>query len=120
MPDSPPINTLIAGAVLTGPADASGYSARSTYSTNLYVLVDVNDEKLCNYLAATYLDDSVEVYIDGVNTKGQPPLAGKRGRYLGVDGCRDCRDQHEHHGRASRPDQYAHRLADRDQVPRRL
>jgi hypothetical protein len=76
-----PIKTLIDGAALTGPADASGQFRVLYDSTNLYVLVDVNDEKLCNDSAATYLDDSVEVYIDGGNTKGQPPLAGNARQY---------------------------------------
>ncbi len=76
-----PIKTLINGAAVTGPADASG-QFRALYDTaNLYVLVDINDEALRNDSTATYLDDSVEVYIDGENLKGQPPLAGNARQY---------------------------------------
>jgi len=65
------INTVINGAAPTGPADASG-SFRVLYdAANLYVLVDVNDEKLVQDSdpAQGWLDDRVEVFIDGDNSK---------------------------------------------------
>jgi len=78
-----PIRTAITGSGTepTGPADASGQFRVLYDSTNLYVLVDVNDEQLRNDSTSTYLDDSVEVYVDGDNLKGQPPLAGNARQY---------------------------------------
>ncbi len=74
------VSTKIDGAAID-PADASCQYRVMYDSVNLYVLVEVNDDQLHNDSAATYLDDSVEVYIDGDNTKGQPPLAGVARQY---------------------------------------
>jgi hypothetical protein len=71
-----PIRTLINGVDVTGPADASAQFRVLYDSANLYVLVDVNDDALFNDSTNTWQDDSVEVYIDGDNLKGQPPLGG--------------------------------------------
>ncbi len=71
-----PIKTLITGAALTGPADASGQFRVLYDATNLYVLVDVNDDQLRNDSTSAYLDDSVELYLDGDNTKKGPGLTG--------------------------------------------
>ncbi|MEN6428022.1 MAG: sugar-binding protein [Phycisphaerales bacterium] len=76
-----PVSTTIDGAAVTDPADASCQCRVLYDSANLYVLVEVNDDQLHNDSAATYLDDSVEIYIDGDNTKGQSPLAGLARQY---------------------------------------
>jgi hypothetical protein len=70
------LSTTISGVAPTGPADASGQFRVLYDAANLYVLADVNDDSFRNDSTATWQDDSVEVYIDGGNTKGQPPLAG--------------------------------------------
>ncbi len=75
-----PIKTAIEGTV-GGPADASGQFRELYDATNLYVLVDINDEKLYNDSGSAYLDDSVEVYVDGDNTKAGSPLAGHNRQY---------------------------------------
>jgi len=65
------INTAANGTAPAGPADASG-SFRVLYdATNLYVLVDVNDATLVQDSDPTqgWLDDRVEVFIDGDNSK---------------------------------------------------
>ena len=65
------VNTLINGAAVTGPADCSA-SFRVLYDLdNLYVLVDVNDATLVQDSdpAQGWLDDRVEVFIDGGNDK---------------------------------------------------
>jgi hypothetical protein len=59
------------GTAPTGPADCSG-QFRVLYDTaNLYVLVDVNDEALVQDSdpAQGWLDDRVEIFIDGDNSK---------------------------------------------------
>jgi hypothetical protein len=76
-----PIRTTIDGAVLTGPADASGQFRVLYDATNLYAIVDINDEKLYNDSGSAYLDDSVEFYVDGENTKGPSPLSGNNRQY---------------------------------------
>jgi hypothetical protein len=63
------------------PANASG-SWKALYdSENLYVIVDISDDSLLNDSAASYLDDSVEFYFDGGNTKDGPPLSGDNRQY---------------------------------------
>ena len=76
-----PIKTKIDGADLTGPADASGQFRELYDATYLYVLVDINDEKLYNDSSSAYLDDSVEVYVDGDNTKKGAGLDGNNRQY---------------------------------------
>jgi len=76
-----PIKTRIDGADLTGPADASGQFRVLYDSANLYALVDVNDERLFNDSGSSYLDDSVEFYIDADNTKKAPGLTGNARQY---------------------------------------
>jgi hypothetical protein len=65
------IAITIDGAEPTGPADLSG-EFRVLYDTdNLYLLVDVNDEALVQDSdpAQGWLDDRIEVFIDGDNSK---------------------------------------------------
>ncbi len=76
-----PITTKIDGADPTGPADASGQFRVLYDAQNLYALVDVNDEKLFNDSSSAYLDDSVEFYVDGDNTKKGPGLEGNNRQY---------------------------------------
>ncbi len=76
-----PIRTRISDTDPTGPADASGQFRVLYDATNLYALVDVNDELLYNDSGSSYLDDSVEFYVDGENTKAQPPLSGNNRQY---------------------------------------
>ncbi|MBM4025926.1 MAG: hypothetical protein FJ280_11055 [Planctomycetes bacterium] len=76
-----PILTTIAGTPPTGPADASGQFRVLYDETNLYVLVDVNDDQFRNDSSATYLDDSVEFYVDADNTKKGPGLTGNARQY---------------------------------------
>jgi hypothetical protein len=65
------IKTTINGAAPTGPADASGLFRVLYDADNLYVLVDVNDATLVQDSdpAQGWLDDRVEVFIDGDNSK---------------------------------------------------
>jgi hypothetical protein len=63
------------------PADASGSWQALYDSENLYVIVDISDESLMNDSDAAYLDDSVEFYFDGGNTKDGPPLSGDNRQY---------------------------------------
>lgn len=76
-----PVTRRIDGTAPTGPADASAQFRELYDDTYLYVFVDINDSALHNQSSAAYLDDSVEVYIDGGNTKAQPPLAGNNRQY---------------------------------------
>jgi hypothetical protein len=80
-----PLNTVVTAPAPTGPADASGQFRVLYDATNLYVLVDVNDEKLVgdsDKNTAWWDDDSVEFYFDGGNTKGPgTPLAGDDRQY---------------------------------------
>jgi hypothetical protein len=65
------ISTLVDGQALTGPKDCSG-SFRVLYDAqNLYILVDVNDDVLVqdSDAAQGWLDDRVEIFIDGDNNK---------------------------------------------------
>jgi hypothetical protein len=63
------------------PADASGSWQALYDSENLYVIADISDESLMNDSGAAYLDDSVEFYFDGGNTKDGPPLSGNNRQY---------------------------------------
>jgi len=76
-----PVSTNIDGADLSGPADASGQFRVLYDAENLYALVDVNDEALYNDSGSSYLDDSVEFYVDGDNTKAGPGLTGNARQY---------------------------------------
>jgi len=65
------IGTKIDGEALTGPGDCSG-QFRLLYDTdNLYLLVDVSDDVLVqdSDAAQGWLDDRIEVFIDGDNSK---------------------------------------------------
>jgi hypothetical protein len=75
-----PIFRAMVGTV-SSPADASGQFRVLYDMENLYVLVDVNDDKLVNDSSSAYLDDSVEFYFDGENTKGPAPLSGHNRQY---------------------------------------
>ena len=50
-------------------------------ATNLYALVDVNDDRLRNDSPEAWYDDSVEFYVDGDNTKKGPGLDGNNRQY---------------------------------------
>ncbi|MFB0555068.1 MAG: CBM9 family sugar-binding protein [Phycisphaerae bacterium] len=66
------ITILVSDSAPSSDADCSG-SWRTLWDGDyLYVLVDVNDEALYNdtALANSWQDDSVEVYFDGNNSKG--------------------------------------------------
>jgi hypothetical protein len=63
------------------PADGSGVWKVLYDAENLYVLVDVTDDSLQNDSADSWLDDSVEIYFDGGNTKLNTPLAGDDHQY---------------------------------------
>ena len=76
-----PIKTKIDGADPTGPLDASGQFRVLYDATNLYAIVDINDDKLYNDSSSAYLDDSVEFYVDGENMKGPSPLSGNNRQY---------------------------------------
>jgi len=76
-----PVTRKIDGADPTGPLDASAQFRQMYDDTYLYVFVDVNDSVLHNESSSAYLDDSVEVYFDGANAKGQAPLAGTNRQY---------------------------------------
>ncbi|MGB2866029.1 MAG: sugar-binding protein, partial [Sedimentisphaerales bacterium] len=66
---------------LEDPNNASG-SWKALYdSENLYVIVDVTDDSLQNDSADSWLDDSVEIYFDGGNTKVNTPLSGDDHQY---------------------------------------
>lgn len=65
------ITTKVDGAELTGPADCSG-QFRALYDTDaLYLLIEVNDDALVQDSdpAQGWLDDRIEVFIDGDNSK---------------------------------------------------
>jgi len=61
---------------LDDPANGSGTWMALYDSENLYVLVDITDDSLQNDSADSWLDDSVELYFDGGNTKLNTALAG--------------------------------------------
>jgi hypothetical protein len=65
------VSTLVDGQALSGPQDCSG-SFRAMYDSGyLYILVDVNDEALVqdSDAAQGWLDDRIEIFIDGNNSK---------------------------------------------------
>jgi len=65
------IKTKVDGADPTSPADASGQFRVLYDADNLYVLVEVNDDVLVQDSdpAQGWLDDRIEVFIDGDNSK---------------------------------------------------
>jgi len=65
------ISTKIDGQDLTGPADCSGQFRALYDADSLYLLVDVNDDVLVqdSDAAQGWLDDRIEVFIDGDNSK---------------------------------------------------
>lgn len=76
-----PLSSFIQGNPIAGPADFSG-QFRTTYDAqNLYVLVDINDSSLRNESTSAYLDDSVEVYFDGDNSKKGAGLTGNNRQF---------------------------------------
>jgi len=76
-----PINTTITGTPPTGPSDASAQFRVLYDNDNLYALVDVNDSQLWNDSGSAYLDDSVEFYVDGTNSKAPAGLSGTNRQY---------------------------------------
>jgi len=65
----------------SGPLDCSSQFRELYDNDNLYVLVDINDSSLRNDSANAYQDDSVEIYVDGDNTKAAPGLSGNNRQY---------------------------------------
>lgn len=67
-----PITVTLSGAPPKSPSDCSGSWRALWDPENLYVLVDVKDEALFNDSSRnqSWQDDSVEVYVDGDNSKG--------------------------------------------------
>jgi hypothetical protein len=63
------------GTAPTGPADCSGQFRVLYDTTYLYVLVDVNDEALVQDSdpAQGWLDDRIEIFVDGDNSKDAAP-----------------------------------------------
>jgi len=70
------METTINGDPPTGSVDFSGQFRVLYDAENLYALVDVNDDILMNDSPNNWRDDSVELYIDGDNSKGPAPLSG--------------------------------------------
>jgi hypothetical protein len=68
-------------APLEDPADGSGTWKVLYDAENLYVIVEVTDDILQNDSASSWQDDSVEVYLDGGNTKLSTPLSGDDHQY---------------------------------------
>jgi hypothetical protein len=66
---------------LDDPANGSGIWKALYDAENLYVLVDITDDSLQNDSADSWLDDSVEIYFDGGNTKLSTALAGDDHQY---------------------------------------
>jgi hypothetical protein len=98
-------------------ADASGSWQALYDSENLYVIADISDESLMNDSGAAYLDDSVEFYFDGGNTKDGPPLSGNNRQYTFGWTAEDIQGVNQiiegvEHAQVDR-----HRLAYRDKVP---
>ena len=62
------LNQLIEGSI-GGAADLSAYYKAIWNENHLFLVVNVQDEKLINDSANGALDDGVEVYIDGLNEK---------------------------------------------------
>ncbi len=69
------INSTNDGTAPTGPTDCSGQFRVLYDTTYLYVLVDVNDEALVQDSDPTqgWLDDRIEIFIDGDNSKDAAP-----------------------------------------------
>jgi len=69
------IRTTNDGTDPTGPADCSGQFQVLYDTANLYVLVDVNDEALVQDSdpAQGWLDDRIEIFIDGDDRKDADP-----------------------------------------------
>ncbi|MCP4257122.1 MAG: hypothetical protein GY774_06300 [Planctomycetes bacterium] len=63
------------------PANASGSWQALYDSENLYVIVDMTDDSLQNDSSGSWQDDSVELYLDGGNTKVDTPLSGDDHQY---------------------------------------
>jgi hypothetical protein len=67
---TPQIGTIVTeGAAPTSPADCQILWKALSDATNLYVLVDVNDESLVQDSGSAWDDDRVSVYLDGDNSK---------------------------------------------------
>ncbi|MBW7990497.1 MAG: hypothetical protein FVQ84_10835 [Planctomycetes bacterium] len=70
------IDTSQVGAAPSSPADGSGTWRALWNWENLYVLVEVNDDALTNDSGGgnnKWNDDSVEIYVDGDNSKASSP-----------------------------------------------
>jgi hypothetical protein len=102
---------------LADPADGSGTWKVLYDANNLYILVEVTDDSLKNDSANSWLDDSVEVYFDGGNTKLSTPLSGDDHQYTFGWTGRHTGNQHYRSYRRyrTRSGNHRHRLADRDQ-----
>ncbi len=70
------IDTSQVGSAPSSPEDGSGAWRALWNSENLYVLVEVNDDALTNDSGGggnKWNDDSVEIYVDGDNSKASSP-----------------------------------------------
>jgi hypothetical protein len=77
----PLTHAIVGPDQISGPADMSGQFRVLYDSQFLYAIVDINDEKLWNDSSSAYLDDSVEFYVDGDNSKAPAPLQGHARQY---------------------------------------
>ena len=75
------LKNTITGVPPANAADTSGQFRVLYDATYLYALVDINDNRLLNDSSSAYLDDSVEFYVDGDNTKAPSPLSGNNRQY---------------------------------------
>ncbi|MBN1508934.1 MAG: hypothetical protein JW955_18955 [Sedimentisphaerales bacterium] len=77
----PLTHAIVGSDQVSGAADMSGQFRVLYDSQYLYAIVDINDEKLWNDSSSAYLDDSVEFYVDGDNSKAPAPLQGHARQY---------------------------------------
>jgi len=72
---------IVTPIISTRPLSSSSQFRVLYDNTNLYAIVDINDDKLRNDSPEAWYDDSVEFYIDGDNTKKGPGLEGNARQY---------------------------------------
>jgi hypothetical protein len=75
------VQPIVTPIINTMPLSSSSQFRVLYDMTNLYVLVDINDDKLRNDSPEAWYDDSVEFYVDGDNTKKGPGLEGNARQY---------------------------------------
>jgi len=72
---------IVTPIISTRPLSSSSQFRVLYDATNLYAIVDINDDKLRNDSPEAWYDDSVEFYVDGDNTKKGPGLDGNNRQY---------------------------------------